>query len=361
MFNIHLLPASFGDAILIEYGTSKPRYILIDGGPYFANTSVLSGIQRVAPGLKTIDLLVITHIDIDHIDGIIVLLNQEKLPFKIKEVWYNGYKEMEGLHNDMLGALQGEMLSVLIDQKKLVHNKVTKGKAIVVQDYDNLPEFKLTGGLKITLLAPGVEGLLDLYPKWKEEIVEIGDVDTVAARLSTDFRYKELPDDLLGEMTIEQMQMLPETADTSKANGSSIGFIIEYKGKRCMLAGDVPTHYLLTALEPFRQKSGVDRLFFDAWKLAHHGSKKSNLSALMQIISSPRILVSSDGKRYKHPDAACLAKLLKFNVSPFTFYFNYLTTHNEMWAQSALQHKYNYEAQYPDNETGEGVTVSLGD
>ena len=84
MYNIHLLPASFGDSILIEYGTTSPKYILIDGGPYFAVDEVLKDIKRIAPHLTELELLVVTHIDIDHIDGIVAILNQPVVPFKVK-------------------------------------------------------------------------------------------------------------------------------------------------------------------------------------------------------------------------------------------------------------------------------------
>ncbi|MGK2860904.1 MAG: hypothetical protein ACSLE0_03165, partial [Chitinophagaceae bacterium] len=328
MFNIHLLPASFGDAILIEYGKEEPHYILIDGGPYFAIESVLKGIQRVAPNLIKLDLLVITHIDIDHIDGIIVMLNQNQLPFEIDEVWYNGFKEIGEVDSDLLGVLQGEMLSVLINRLHLAHNKVTGGKAIFVKDYTLLPEYSLADNLKITLISPGVEGLLKMGTKWKEEILEIGSREVVEERLRTDHRYDELPDDLLGEPTFEDWVKASEKPDRSPANGSSIGFIVEYDGKRCLFTGDTPTHYMLSALQPMLDVSNTSRLHFDAWKLAHHGSKKSTHSSLMKIISCPKILISSDGKRYKHPDKECIAKLLTHKDASVDLFFNYQSIYN---------------------------------
>ena len=42
------------------------------------------------PGFKFIELLVVTQVDIDHIDGIIRLLNQYKIPYKFKEISFNG-------------------------------------------------------------------------------------------------------------------------------------------------------------------------------------------------------------------------------------------------------------------------------
>src|SRR5688500_500725 len=138
MYTIHLLPAAFGDSILIEYGRKdEPHYILIDGGPYYNFANILAAIREIAPRLTTLELLVITHIDIDHIDGTITLLNQNDPPFIIKEVWFNGYKELTQLKessvDDLLGPLQGEYLSNLIIEKKLTHNITGfNGRAVCV-------------------------------------------------------------------------------------------------------------------------------------------------------------------------------------------------------------------------------------
>ena len=68
MFNIHMLPASFGDSMLIEYGPKgKQKYILIDGGPYYQFDEIVTVLKEKVPFMKEIELLVITHVDIDHI------------------------------------------------------------------------------------------------------------------------------------------------------------------------------------------------------------------------------------------------------------------------------------------------------
>ena len=60
----------------------------------------MSAIRTIAPKLKELELLVVTHVDIDHIDGTVKMLNQSKLPYKIKEVWFNGWKQIEEVQED---------------------------------------------------------------------------------------------------------------------------------------------------------------------------------------------------------------------------------------------------------------------
>lgn len=356
MYNVHLLPAGFGDSILIEYGKDEPNYILIDSGPYHEFKDVMDGIKLVAPNLTEIELLVVTHVDIDHIDGIVVMLNQPTLPFKIKQVWFNGRNELQKV-DDTLGSLQGEYLGLLIDRLNIPHNKPFANQICVVTDPDNPPLVKLKGGMEIRLLNPGVEALKKLIPVWDEELEKFGaDVD-FASRLEDDHRYDEV-DDILGDLTIEQMQEMVIKGDDSEANGSSIAFLGTYEGKTCLFAGDAFTDYLLPAIDVMLQESGEDRLRLDAWKLAHHGSKKSTLDALMEKIDCQHILISSDGKRYKHPDKACIAKLLKYNGPDLNLYFNFSTTFTTFWDDVDLKDEYSYTPHYPDAGTS-GISINL--
>jgi len=359
MYNIHLLPASFGDSILIEYGHGEKKYILIDGGPYFNFETLILSLKKVAPNLNTLELLVITHIDIDHIDGIVLLLNQSTLPFMIKEVWYNGYEEMKQVNDDMMGVLQGEYISVLIKQKKLAHNRSFDKKAVVVNDFNSLPVIELDGGMKLTLLGPNKDGLKNMYMKWDDEIKEIGDEEAVAKRLENDKRYDKPMDDMMGNLSVEELQNIKVQGDKSEVNGSSIAFLATFDKKTCLFTGDLFSEHLLKGIDAVLAKTGKEKLAIDAWKLAHHGSKKSNLETLMQKIETKNILVSSDGKRYHHPDPECIAKLIKWNGPDLNFYFNYKTRYNEMWADKDLRAEYKFASHYPENEHENGISIRL--
>lgn len=357
MYNIHLLPALFGDSILIEYGTkAKPSYILIDGGPYYGFKDLMKGLKKVAPKIKELELLIITHIDIDHIDGIVTLLNQEPLPFAIKEVWFNGFEQLKSVDTGLLAALQGEYLTKLIQKKKLPHNKAFSGKAVVVNDYAKLPVIKLPGGMSLTLLSPGKQALLDLKLTWKKEIAEIEKEASIAERWKKEKRYPQLAPGLLG-FNIASLQKATVTPDKSVANQSSIAFIGTYGGKSCLFAGDATSDNLLLAIDPLLKKTKKEKLKVDIWKLAHHGSKKSNLVSLMEKVDTQHMMVSSDGSRYHHPDPECIAKLIGANEGGLHFYFNYRSKDNEGWDDTKLKKKHAYTTHYPAD--GDGITVVL--
>lgn len=361
VYDITLLPASFGDSILINYGPADDlKYILIDGGPYYALEGIGKSIKKHAPGLKEIELVIVTHIDIDHIDGIIRMLNQETLPFNIKEIWFNGYEQIKVYKNEdhLLGYRQGEYLSALIKHKQVSHNKTHFDESAVVIKNNTSPLYiKLEGGFRILLLGPDIKTLKDFARDWENQSRNIADKEAWLKSLAEDYRYDDRG--LLGEDTIEELQALQPLKDDGLENRSSIAFIGVYAGRSCLFAGDKPNDGLIDVLQPLldRRKVKKEQLVFDAWKVAHHGSRKSTLSTLMQKVSAPRLLISSDGSRYGFPNEDTIAKFLKYNQRPLTFYFNYYHEKNARWRNNELQKQYHYEAQYGNLK--DGIKISL--
>ena len=101
-----------------------------------------------------------------------------------------------------------------------------------------------------------------------------------------------------------------------------------------------------------------EKLELDAWKLAHHGSKKSTLEDLMYHIKCKQMLISSDGKRYKHPDSETIAKLIKYCGPDLQFHFNFKTKYNEMWDDNNLKQQFKYQVKYGNSRTG-GLAINL--
>jgi beta-lactamase superfamily II metal-dependent hydrolase len=357
-----MLPASYGDSILINYGqNSDLKYILIDGGPYYALKEIGDSIKIHAPDLKEIELLIVTHIDADHIDGIIRMLHRGQLPFTIKEIWFNGYEQIKAFKDDencLLGYKQGEYLSALIKHKNVEHNKTYfGGKAVSIKNNDTPICIKLAGGFKMLLLGPDEETLAEFAKNWEKESANIGNVDVWLKSLESNPRYTDRA--LLGDDSIADLQAYKADKDDSLENRTSIVFIGVYAGRSCLFAGDKPNDAMINVIQPLMDKRKVKKqqLELDAWKVAHHGSRKSTLYTLMQKLSAPKLLISSDGKYYGFPNQDTIAKFLMYNQRPLTFYFNYLHKKNERWDNDDLRNTYHYETEYGKEE--QGIKISL--
>jgi len=356
MYNIHLLPAAFGDSILIEYGdTGKEKYILIDGGPYYNYPILAEALKKVCPKLEALELLIVTHVDIDHIDGIVRMLNESSLNFVIEEIWFNGLEQLNKIPSNLLGVDQGDYLSILIKEKNIPQNISHFLGGPVMINEEGLPRFTLRGGMKIILISPDESTLVELQRKWEKESEYLKDPETFRMKLEEDCRYSDLA--LLGEEEISDWQQETIVADNALANRSSIAFIGEYEGKSCLFSGDAPTSVHLKVVDQLLKEIGAEKLKLNAWKLAHHGSKKSTLLSLMNKIDADKILVSSNGARYKHPEPQTIAKLLLPKMEGMEFHFNYLTLFNQYWDDDTIKMKYRYQTYYGKDDIGLSVNL----
>lgn len=349
MFSIEMLPAKYGDCLWIEYG-EEPRRILVDCGMK-STYRLLSKRFKKSPGLS-FELLVLTHVDADHIQGSIPLL-QETGPERFKEVWFNGWKQLPP--DDRLGAVQGEIVSALLEKGGFACND----KAVVVPDKGKLPSHTLEGGLKLTLLSPTPERLADLRKEWKkvleEENMKPGDSGDALRRLE---KRRVLQPDRLGRIDVHALARKKYEPDEGAGNGSSIALLAEYDGKALLLAGDAFAPLLeqtIGRLLEERRQEGPLRL--DAFKLSHHGSRGNTSPGLLKKVACRDFLVSTNGSGYHHPHEETVARVLLSQKNP-RLHFNYRSDENEVWASPALQREFGYEAYYPQPGS-EGIELSL--
>src|SRR5690348_10002539 len=97
---VEMFPASYGDAFLIRCisPAASAANILVDAGPLNSYRQwVKPRLQALAKDGESLDAMVITHIDADHIEGAIALL-EENGPatspaiIGIRDVWHNSYR-----------------------------------------------------------------------------------------------------------------------------------------------------------------------------------------------------------------------------------------------------------------------------
>ncbi len=85
----------------VRHGGRTTRVVIIDGGLTETATALrrASKTARRERGIATleVELLVVTHIDNDHILGIIELLKAESPGLHVKDIWFNGRPQLDGL------------------------------------------------------------------------------------------------------------------------------------------------------------------------------------------------------------------------------------------------------------------------
>ncbi len=163
MFKIHCLPARFGDSFWITYGSARKQYhILIDGGTSGTRQDIVNIIKKLPADRRQIELAVVTHIDNDHIGGILALFEKNLLQADIQDLWFNDRRHLPASPYDLLGVPQGIRLADELTKKKIRWNVAFKGDAVQVAERGALRQIDLDGGMKVTLLSPTSEALARL-------------------------------------------------------------------------------------------------------------------------------------------------------------------------------------------------------
>jgi beta-lactamase superfamily II metal-dependent hydrolase len=371
MFTLQMLPAERGDCLWLEYG-SPPRYVVVDGGLKQTASALLDRMEEArrlrATAELEIELLVVTHIDNDHIQGAIELLRRLPSWARIKDVWFNGRPQLvalatgpgpsvEDAEAHLLGPKEGDELSEMLEASACAWNKRApwNGGAILLPPSGRLPAITLDGGLVLTVLGPSRERLRRLWAVWSK--ARSGDDETEeTAALATD---------LLGR----QDRWPPvwqdgESRDSSAANGSSIALLAEYAGQAVLLAGDAYAADLEEGISRLGAERGVvpGEFALSAFKLSHHGSHRNLTRSLLEQVRCSRYLISTDGSGHSHPDHQALLRVLRHSRSAPQLHFNYLADTTRRWRDSredVLQRGFqDYETHYPV-QAESGLTLTL--
>ena len=211
-FNVEMLPAKHGDALLVEYGATRTRRLLIDGGPLGAWDQVEKRLSAIPAGDQSVELLVVTHVDTDHIEGIIRLLAmpEQDWPIHVEEVWFNGWRHIE--EADTLGGREGEFMSALIHHRLGERwNTSFDGNAVLCGEAED-EQIEMEGGMKLTIVSPSAEALAALRDDWAAKLttatweMDPGDLEAAWEKLVETNKFhpdSELtlgPDDLTDEL-----------------------------------------------------------------------------------------------------------------------------------------------------------------
>lgn len=111
LFQVHALEVHFfavgqGDAILIE--TPGRHQILIDGGP---NSTILEKLGKEMPFWdRTIDLIILTHPEYDHLSG----LNEVLRRYEVENVLWTGIQRETAEYNEWLDLINKEKANIIL-------------------------------------------------------------------------------------------------------------------------------------------------------------------------------------------------------------------------------------------------------
>jgi beta-lactamase superfamily II metal-dependent hydrolase len=347
---VELIPARQGDCVLVEWpGDGRVVRMLVDAGPAKAyDDGVLKRIEAIED--RRIDYLVISHVDGDHVEGVVLAANDADLNLSIGQVWFNAARHL----TKELGPREGEILSALIRRLGLPWNTAFGGEAVRSPDDGPLAATELPGGVRATVLAPDRATLRSLRAAWSQacrdaHIQPGSDVDALRylesrPRLQPGRR-------LLGREPMLDVATLARRRlgrDVSVTNASSIVLLLERGDERVLLAGDSTPGALEPAIERLLAERGIEELPLTVFKLPHHGSQRNITAQLVRRLPAQRYLISTDGSgRSAHPDDEAVATILKHGPRGLELVFNYDNARNRRWSDSRLVASMRHRVSFP--------------
>ncbi len=306
---LRCLKAEYGDAFIIQIGDEVDKHsVVVDGGP--SSKYCIDDIVCELNKLPSIDLMVLTHFDDDHIAGLIEYVKQHQSgSFPVKRIWANCAKAIPIQISSAISYTQANTLDKLL-------NQIGEAQPFVREENINntLPLFDL-GFCKIQVLSPTLEALTVNTEKYKEKVAIIA-----STRVDADSKKP------LVELAANMNTVKIDGEDA--INRSSIAFTIEADGKTLLMMGDADPWIVFAKLKELGY-SEENPLKVDIMKVSHHGSRNNTCNELLDILNCKNYIISTNGGfgNAYHPDRETIAKLLchpkRDTGQTVNLYFNY--------------------------------------
>lgn len=381
---LKMYPANNGDAFLLLATVPKTVTILIDGG--YATTykkHISKDLVSLAARGHYLDLVVATHIDADHIAGLIEFFEQNgdsNSPhiIPVKNVWHNsvrslsakltscsrsdnlelvtdishqGYPASPECSPEEVSARQGSSLAALLLDGKYRWND-TNGNNSINSTYSSLSQEG--DHVQFNIISPHPKRLEELKEWWLRELQKLGFIGSIGDNCVFDDAFEFLCARIQSSIVDNEapVQISSSTSSTldkdyvqdkSITNSSSIAFIAHIGSAQLLFLGDAWSEDIEQELEKLKSKDGP--IVFDAIKISHHGSLHNTSVSLLEMIDSPAYFISTNGSRHNHPDLAVLKAIVD---RPCEFKRNLYFSHST----SASKFMKNYKS-----KLGTGFTI----
>lgn len=317
-------PVGSGDCItLLLKNGDKEMHIMVDCGLY--TREVNDYIVNVFH--CHIDYLLVTHIDNDHINGLIEMLKSTP-NLTVNHIFYNCYQrtsdDMQEWDEKMVANVKrvfGHLPAVvdMLEQKIKAETSMTLAELIlgnenwkkawrreyVIEDSEAIDLENDMG--RFIFLSPTKKALDDLDKEYRTLFWK-----TLYKQKKEDYKKEEtIYESLMRIMEQEDNEGLYEEPVSSKvldenalkfyadekmkglspANEASIAFIWEHEGHRILFMGDANPDQVVKKIGDV-YKDTPKPVLFDAIKISHHGSAHSTSRELVSIADSERYFVT---------------------------------------------------------------------
>jgi hypothetical protein len=361
-----IFPSGKGDCLLLE--GAQGGTILIDGGERaIYQRWVAPAMGRLARRQATFDLVCVSHVDSDHIGGVLAMLDdavdwkvfdyqrangnrsyprpERPRPPPVARLWHNGFSRLLDQAPDGFASMAANLTTALAladepdlkaaafaqselalsfreaarlearvspSQLGISLNPEAKGELLT-----NERKVKPVGSLAIRLLGPSQNRITQLREKWDEWLGRNEKAMTRVARDAADDvrRLRETGEaDMVIPPLVASAKRLGDIGAVTVPNLASIMFLAT-EGKRTMLlSGDGHEAPLIDGLKAANLMPPQGALHVDVLKVPHHGSENNISKTLTGAVTADHYIFCGNGS-HENPDRRVVRLLAEAALS----------------------------------------------
>jgi beta-lactamase superfamily II metal-dependent hydrolase len=380
--NLTVFQSDKGDCVLLTGADGK--VLLADGGmPSSYKEHVAPALGAISAAGQAIDLVYVSHIDHDHIGGILCLLDdtvdwrvfdyqsasgndlfgapESPRPPKVHAIWHNAFQDQvedntgeienllvnnmrvflidEGLsgyaetYQDLISSKREALLlsnRVSPEQLNIPVNPESDGRLMLVTEGSEPVQL---GGIRLHILGPfpkDLEKLRDEWNKWLSDNQEA--IRKIREQSQEDAERLHWDE---GEMLHNAMMALATELGrrnlVTPPNLASLMLLAEEEGKTVLLTGDGHADDIRAGLDHIGKLDSDGRIHVNVLKVQHHGSENNIHLDFCQTVTADHYVFCANGAHH-NPDLDVLRTIidsrLGADAAPAAF---------KLWFNSSVQ------------------------
>ncbi|MGH7948069.1 MAG: hypothetical protein ACREQF_02445, partial [Candidatus Binataceae bacterium] len=367
--------------------SSDDKRLLADAGmPEAYDEFIASPLSDLRAARTAIDVAYVSHIDRDHIGGILRLLDHEvewrayehsqanggrlrkpkaPRPPEIRQFWHNAFLEdigrtetvdlgtaltasagvLSGLNAAALGdrdaraAIEtAQMLALSVgdaievnwrigtDQLDIPLNPAFGGKLMTARPLQPIP----LGTFSITVLGPTAQQLRELRKDWIKWLERSTDtLESLRKRHQRDADAISAGANALDLASLSRDIALAVEKDVTPPNLASLVLLVEEGNTRMLLTGDAGDESLLDYLKAAKLLDASGKIEVDVLKVPHHGAHNSYSKTFVESVRARHLIFCGDGKHDNPEPEVVKGYIDAIKAAPLsdgrntTFWFNW--------------------------------------
>ena len=367
-----------GDCLLVSGNAGG--HILVDGGMRKAfQDHVRADLGKMAVKQEALDLVYVSHIDQDHISGVLDLLDSvmawrvyeyrkkqganvkapkfPKMP-AINEIWHNAFSEVLQENAGPVERLLAQSSLVLglssnlkLQDLAIAHHELaySVGEAIQVSQRVSTSQLKIPlntqfngqlimsrspakreariGKMNVFVIGPlpsEVERVRDEWNAWLRKNKD--GIRKLKQEAEADARSIGNSADRIADLLAARVDELGNRKDVTAPNLASVMVLLEEGKTKVLLTGDGHWEDILKGLEHHKKFDAKGKLHVDVLKVQHHGSEHNHNVSMAERVTADNYIFCGNGK-HDNPDTRVVKLICESHrkIRPkdtFTLWFN---------------------------------------